>query len=62
MAICFGEKMKLNNPLSEEHKINHGLRHGCPLSLTLLNIYMNDLVVKWKQIYAKVLLYQQLQK
>jgi len=61
MEICFGEKIKLNNPLSEEHKIKHGLRHGCPLSRTLFNIYMNEVIVKWKQIYTKLLLYQLLQ-
>jgi hypothetical protein len=39
--------------LSEEHIINHRDRHGCPLSPTLLNIYINEIIVKWKQIYTK---------
>ena len=46
-------KVKTNNQLSEEHTINHGVRKGCPLSPTLLNIYMNEMTVKWNQIYTK---------
>ena len=38
---------------SEEHKNNHGVRQGYPLSPTLVNIYMNEIIIKWNQIYTK---------
>jgi len=55
-------KVKRNNQVSEEHTINHGVSQDCPLSPTLLNIYMNEIIVKWNQIYTKALLYQPVQK
>jgi hypothetical protein len=39
--------------LSEENTINHEVRQGCPLSPTLFNIYINEMIVKWNQIYTK---------
>jgi len=54
-AISSGNKIKstINNQVSEEHTINHGIRHGCPVSPTLFNIYTNEITVKWSQIYTK---------
>jgi retron-type reverse transcriptase len=48
IAIYCGNKMKakINNQVSEEHTINHGVRQGCPASPTLFNIYMNEITVK----------------
>jgi hypothetical protein len=53
IEIYFGKKIKvkIKNQLSD-HTINHGVRHGCPVSPTLFNIYMNEIIVKWNQIYA----------
>ena len=45
--------MKINSQLAEDHTINHRIRKGCPLSPTLFNIHMNEIVVKWNQIYTK---------
>ena len=38
---------------SEEHKINHGVRQSCPLSSTLFNSHMNEVILKWSQTYTK---------
>jgi hypothetical protein len=46
-------KAKINNQLSEEYTINDRVRQGCPLSPTLFKIYINEITVKWSQIYTK---------
>jgi hypothetical protein len=46
-------KVKINNQLLEENTINHRVREGCPSSPTLFNIYLNEIIVKWNQIYTK---------
>jgi hypothetical protein len=46
-------KVKINIKLSEEHTVNHGDRQGCPFSTTLFNTHMNEIIVKWNQIYIK---------
>jgi len=43
----------INTQSSKEYTINQGIRQGCPLSQTLFNIYMNEIIVKWNQIYIK---------
>jgi hypothetical protein len=39
-------KAKTNNQVSEEHTIKYGVRQGCPVSPTLFNTYMNEIIVK----------------
>jgi len=46
-------KVRINNQPSEEHTIIHRVRQGCPLSPTLYNIYMNEIIVKRNQTYTK---------
>jgi hypothetical protein len=46
-------KVKTNNQLPEENTTNHGVRQGCPLSLTLFNIHIYKIILKWNQIYTK---------
>ena len=48
--------------LSEEHTINHRVGQGCPLSPTLFNIYIHEIIVKWNHTGTKALLYQPVQK
>lgn len=44
--------VKINNCISERKLVNNGVRQGCPLSPTLFNIYINEIILKWNQIYT----------
>jgi hypothetical protein len=47
IEICSGNeiKVKINNKLSDEHAINHGVREDCPISPSIFNIYMDEITV-----------------
>jgi len=45
--------LKINNKFLVEHTINHGVRKVCPLSPTVFNIHVNEIILKWNKIYAK---------
>jgi len=40
--------IKFNNKLSKPVEINKGVCHGCPLSPTLFNIYLDEIISKWQ--------------
>jgi hypothetical protein len=46
-------KVNINNKLSEEYTINHRFSQGCSLLSILFTINMNEMIVKWNQIYKK---------
>ena len=37
-----------NNKLSKPAEINKGVRQSCPLSSTLFNIYLDEIITKWQ--------------
>jgi hypothetical protein len=45
--------IKLNNTTTDTKSINKGVRQGCPLSPALLNVYINEVINDWNQIYTK---------
>ena len=51
--LFWKKKVDVHNKLTEEHTINHRFSQGWPLSLTLFNIYMIEMIVKWNRIYTK---------
>jgi hypothetical protein len=38
--------IKLYNKISKLVKINKGVSQGCPISLTLFNIYLDEIITK----------------
>jgi hypothetical protein len=41
--------MKFNSKLSKLAEIYTGVHQGCPLSPTLLNIYLDKIITKWQK-------------
>lgn len=45
-------KININNKLSDNQKINHGVRQDCRLSPTLFKICLKEIMVQWTQNYT----------
>ena len=41
--------IKSNNKLSKPVEINKGVCQGCPLSPTLFNVYLEEIITKWQK-------------
>jgi transcription initiation factor TFIIIB Brf1 subunit/transcription initiation factor TFIIB len=41
--------IKFNIRLSKSAEINKGVRQGCPLSPTLCNIHLDEIITKWQK-------------
>jgi hypothetical protein len=41
--------IKYNNKLSKPVEINKGVHQSCPLSPTLFNIYLDEIIIKWQE-------------
>jgi hexokinase len=41
--------VKLNSKSSELAEINRGVYQGCPVSHTLFNIYLDEIIAKWQK-------------
>jgi hypothetical protein len=41
--------IKFNSKSSKPAEINRGVCQGCPLSPTLFNIYLDEIITKWQK-------------
>ena len=41
--------IKFNSKLSKLTEINQGACQGCPLLLTLFNIHLDEIIIKWQK-------------